>query len=127
MTSQEGQNQGIEIDLSVYRELFLEESQQHLGALREYLARLADDATDSTALREARRSAHTLKGMAYTMRYEDLGVLGKKLESQLESHSVLSPDQIKVLFMGCDELEMGLQRLSEESEDENLDGRSVGA
>lgn len=126
MTSQEGQNRGIEIDLSVYRELFLEESQQHLGALREYLARLADDATDSTALREARRSAHTLKGMAYTMHYEDLGVLGKKLESQLESRPMLSSDEIRALFIGCDEFAIGLKRLSEESEDENVDGGSAG-
>jgi two-component system chemotaxis sensor kinase CheA len=126
VTLQEGQDQGIEIDLSVYRELFLEESQQHLGALREYLARLADDAADSTALREARRSAHTLKGMAYTMHYEDLGVLGKMLENQLESHSVLSSDQIRALFIGCDEFETGLKRLGEESGDDNLDSGSAG-
>lgn len=125
--TQEGQNRGIEIDLSVYTELFLEESQQHLGALKEYLARLADDPTDSTAWREARRSAHTLKGMAYTMHYEDLGVLGKQLENQLESHAVLSSDQIRALFIGCDEFEMGLKRLGEESGDENLDSASAGA
>ena len=125
MTSQEDPNRGIEIDLSVYRELFLEESQQHLGALREHLARLADDATDRTALREARRSAHTLKGMAYTMHYEDLGVLGKALENQLESDSVLSRDQIKTLFLGCDQFEMGLKRLGGESGGEDLDGGSA--
>ena len=127
MTSHEGQNKDIEIDLSAYKELFLKESQQHLDALREYLARLIDDATDSTALREARRSAHTLKGMAYTMHYEELGVMGKALESQLESHSVLSFEQIDALHVGCDEFEIGLQRLREESEGDYLDRRSAGA
>ena len=115
MTSHEGQNKGMEIDLSAYTELFLKESQHHLGALRAYLARLIDDAMDSTALREAQRSAHTLKGMAYTMHYEELGVLGKGLEDQLESQTVLSPEQIDAVLVGCDAFEMGLQRLREES------------
>lgn len=118
MTSQSDENRDVEIDLSVYKELFLEESQQHLAALRENLARLEDDPIDNQALREARRAAHTLKGMAYTMHYEDLGALGRMLESQIESQSPPTTDRIKALMADCDEFEMGLARLSEGTGDD---------
>ncbi len=72
---------------------------------------------DSGALREAQRSAHTLKGMAYTMHYMELGDLGKRLEDQFESQSPLTPTQIQKLRAGCDEIEKRLRRLSEAAMD----------
>jgi chemotaxis protein histidine kinase CheA len=107
------EDSGVDIDLSVYKALFLEESWHHLHALRGNLARLGNDPMDSAALREAQRSAHTLKGMAYTMHYVELGDLGKRLENQFESQPPLTADQIQNLRTGCDEFEKRLRRLSE--------------
>jgi two-component system chemotaxis sensor kinase CheA len=105
------QNQGADIDLSAYRELFFEESAKYLSALRQNLTRLTDNPADAESVREARRAAHTLRGMASTMNYVDLAILGKRLESRFRSEELLTSDQIDSLLAGCDEFEVGLRRL----------------
>jgi two-component system chemotaxis sensor kinase CheA len=111
VTSTSEENQNTELDLSDYLELFLEEAEMFLATLRHSLIRLTENPEDDRSLREAHRAAHTLAGMASTMRYEDLAALAKTLERRLESELVPPPDQIKVLLAGCDEFERGLQQL----------------
>jgi two-component system chemotaxis sensor kinase CheA len=109
-------NQGTDIDLSAYRALFFEESAKYLSALRQNLNRLTDNPADAESVREARRAAHTLRGMASTMNYMDLAVLGKRLESRFCTEELLTSDQIDFLLAGCDEFEVGLGRLDSGSE-----------
>lgn len=104
-------NQGAEIDLTAYRALFFEESAKYLSALRKNLTRLTDNPADVESVREAHRAAHTLRGMASTMNYVDLAILGKRLESRFGSEELLTCDQINFLLAGCDEFEVGLGRL----------------
>lgn len=103
--------QSTEIDLTAYRALFVEESAKYLSALRKNLTRLTDNPADAESAREAHRAAHTLRGMASTMNYMDLAILGKRLESRFDSDELLTSDQINLLLAGCDEFEVGLGRL----------------
>ncbi len=112
--AQTSQDSSADISLSAYKGLFLEEAATFLTTLRESLARLVRDPDDGKALEEAHRAAHTLKGMASTMRYEGLAALAKRLESLFLSQSLLTRDQIDVLLAGCDEFEAGLERLKGE-------------
>ena len=111
MTSQAQGKQRATLDLSAYKELFLQEALASLSALRQNLTRLVDDPTDGNSWREAHRAAHTLKGMASTMRYEELTALAKQLESPFLSEAPLTPSQIKALLAGCDGFEIGLKKL----------------
>jgi two-component system chemotaxis sensor kinase CheA len=110
-------NQDADIDLSAYRALFFEESANYLSALRRNLTRLMENPADAESVREAHRAAHTLRGMASTMNFLDLAVLGKRLESRFRSEELLTSDQIDILLAGCDEFEVGLGRLNTESEE----------
>jgi chemotaxis protein histidine kinase CheA len=102
---------GAAIDLSAYKALFLDQAWLHLSNLRQNLARLQDDPADEEAQQEAHRAAHTLKGMAATMRYETLAALANNLEHPFVSGAPLALDQIGTLLAGCDEFERGLERL----------------
>jgi chemotaxis protein histidine kinase CheA len=100
-------------DMSAYQQLFLDEAQTFLGILRRGLDQLVEDPGDKEAQREARRAAHTLKGMAAMMHYEHLVSLSKSLEDQLQTEAPLFLDQIETLRAGCNELEIGVERLAE--------------
>jgi len=71
------------MELSVYRELFLEESHRRLAELETALAQLRGGEEDRGVWRAAHRAAHTLKGMAATMQYQDLATLAEEMEALL--------------------------------------------
>ncbi len=113
MTSHIEGNGLEDIDLSVYKELFLNQAVAYLAALRQNLARLKEDPDDKKAHSEAHRATHTLKGMSSTMRYETLAAIAKSLESPFLAESSLDIDQISLLLEGCDEFETSLKRLDD--------------
>ena len=118
MTPQTRKDQGSGLDLSAYKELYLEEARKCLATLRENLIQLRDDAFNETALFEAHRAAHTLKGMSATMHYETLTTLAKSLEEPLyrADRAKLPPpsDQIGVFLTTCDDFEAALERRDQE-------------
>ena len=112
MTIGNSKDKNLELDLSSYHQLFLEEAYSYLALLRRNLSKLRDAADDKRAQREARRAAHTLKGMAATMHYEELAALGKRMEKQLEEEGRLTPGQIEELLAGCRQYDNGLKQLA---------------
>jgi two-component system chemotaxis sensor kinase CheA len=118
MASQTKEEQGPDLDLSAYKALYLDQAQIFLVTLRQSLAQLRDEPGDQTALREAYRAAHTLKGMSVTMRYQALSARAHSLEELLyqssQAEQPLVPDQLTALLAGCDEFEADLKRLSAE-------------
>ncbi len=71
------------MDLSVYRQLFLEESHRRLAELETALTQLREGGGDQETWRTAHRAAHTLKGMAATMQYQELATLAEEMEALL--------------------------------------------
>jgi two-component system chemotaxis sensor kinase CheA len=114
MTSPAAEDPSADIGLSAYKGLFLEEAATFLAALRQGLTGLLRNPQDHATLKEAHRAAHTLKGMASTMRYEGLVALAKRLEQPFLSQEALSREQIEGLLAGCDAFEAGLARLEAE-------------
>ena len=110
MTSGKIADQDPGLDLSAYRELYLDEARKFLTIFRQSLTRLTDHPDDRTAWQEARRAAHTLKGMSSTMHYEALVALAKGLEAPFLSDSPLATDEINSLLAGCEEFEHGLEQ-----------------
>lgn len=106
------EDHNVDLDLSNYRQLFLDEAHSFLAILRRNLSQLLEVPDDRQAQREARRAAHTLKGMAATMRYEELAALGKRMEVQLQEDERLAPSQIEELFVDCSQYDNGLKQLA---------------
>ena len=67
-------------DKSAYRDLFVQEAHEHVQNLNQSLLKLEEDPGSKEHLDSAFRSAHTLKGMAATMGYEQIKELCKAIE-----------------------------------------------
>ncbi|HXE95048.1 MAG TPA: chemotaxis protein CheA [Dongiaceae bacterium] len=71
------------MDMSPYRDLFVSEARSHLSAFGELIVRLEDSPGDAAAIDELFRHAHSLKGMAATMNYEQVVEVAHLMENQL--------------------------------------------
>ncbi len=72
------------MEVNQYLEIFLEESKEHLQSLNEKLLVLEKDVNNINLINEIFRSAHTLKGMAATMGYENMATLTHEMENLLD-------------------------------------------
>jgi two-component system chemotaxis sensor kinase CheA len=67
-------------DKSAYRDLFVQEAHEHVQNMNQALLKLEEDPKNKEHLDSAFRSAHTLKGMAATMGYDQIKELCKAIE-----------------------------------------------
>lgn len=97
------------MDLNQYLEMFIEESKEHLQACSKHLLELEKNPDNLTIVGEIFRSAHTLKGMAATMGYEDLADLTHKMENILDAirngKIKVTAEILDVVFESVDHLE----------------------
>ena len=73
-----------EFDMSQYKELFIEEAQENLQALNQVLLQLEKEPSNVEPLNEIFRLAHTTKGMAATMGYDNIAHLAHSMEDLLD-------------------------------------------
>lgn len=71
------------MDMSLYRDLFVSEARDHLSAFNALIVRLEEFLGDKDAVDELFRHAHSLKGMASTMGYNQVAGLAHLMEDQL--------------------------------------------
>ncbi|WP_421384622.1 chemotaxis protein CheW [Bacillus salacetis] len=97
------------MEMNQYLEVFIEESKEHLQTCNVQLLELEKNPEDLSIVNEIFRSAHTLKGMAATMGYEDLANLTHQMENVLDairnSKIKVSSLILDVVFMAVDDLE----------------------
>ena len=95
--------------MNQYLEVFIEESKEHLQSCNEKLLELEKDPQNLIIVNEIFRSAHTLKGMAATMGYEDLANLTHQMENVLDAirnHKLtVFTELLDVVFDAVDYLE----------------------
>ncbi|MHA0855985.1 chemotaxis protein CheW [Paenibacillus sp. CMAA1364] len=72
------------MDMNQYLSMFIDESNEHLQSLNEKMLELESSPNDLSIVQVIFRSAHTLKGMAATMGYEDLASLTHQMENVLD-------------------------------------------
>lgn len=93
------------MDVSRYKALFLAEATEHIRGLEESLLALEREARDKAALEGAFRHAHSLKGMAGAMGYEDVQTLAHAMEDLLEPvrrGEGLASGAVEALLAGVD-------------------------
>ncbi|MFC4663362.1 chemotaxis protein CheA [Oceanobacillus aidingensis] len=97
------------MDTQQYLDIFLDESQEHLQSINDFILKLEEDPSNLEYVHEIFRSAHTLKGMAATMGYEDIASLTHKMENVLDlirnEELMTNTEIIDTLFMSIDDLE----------------------
>ncbi|EDL63965.1 chemotaxis protein CheA [Bacillus sp. SG-1] len=105
------------MDMNQYLEVFIEESKEHLQTCNEQLLELEKNPENLAIVNEIFRSAHTLKGMAATMGYEDLASLTHQMENVLDairnSKIQVSSLILDVVFMAVDDLEAMVMSIAE--------------
>jgi two-component system chemotaxis sensor kinase CheA len=112
------------MDMSPYRDLFVSEARSHLSAFSELIVHLEDSPGDSAAIAELFRHAHSLKGMAATMNFEQVVEVAHLMEDQLSrvrsGEFELLPALADLLLEGSDVLGRLVSRIesgSDEGED----------
>lgn len=104
-----------------YIDIFIEESQEHIESLNSNLLLLENDPENRQVIDEIFRSAHTLKGMAATMGFENMNKLAHKMEDVLQEvksgQLYISHEIMDVLFKSVDTLSEMLDLISQTGED----------
>lgn len=97
------------MEMNQYLDMFIEESKEHIQAINDNLLVLENDPENVDLINEIFRSAHTLKGMAATMGFEDMAALTHEMENVLDqarNHKlVINTDIMDVIFKCVDLLE----------------------
>ena len=105
----------MNMDMSQYLDVFLEESKEHLGSLNQKLLDLEKNPNNLSALNEIFRAAHTLKGMSSTMGYEDMADLTHHMENVLvdlkEGTLTANSAVVDVLFKCFDRIQLMVENI----------------
>ncbi|KKE79699.1 chemotaxis protein CheA [Oceanobacillus caeni] len=92
-----------------YLDMFLDESREHLQAVNDHILELEKQPDNIDLVNEIFRSAHTLKGMAATMGFEDIASLTHKMENVLDGirnyKLNVTTEVIDVIFVAIEYLE----------------------
>jgi two-component system, chemotaxis family, sensor kinase CheA len=112
------------MDTLQYKDIFISESLEHLDILNQMLLILEKNPADTKSLNEIFRSAHTLKGMAATMGFDQITELTHQMENVFERFRgtglPAESGAIDVLFKCLDMLAALVDEISA-SEPKNLD------
>ncbi|MCG0313609.1 MAG: chemotaxis protein CheA [Calditerricola sp.] len=105
------------MDMNQYLSLFLEEAREHLQAITDRLLDLEREPAELQHVHEIFRSAHTLKGMAATMGFEDMAHLTHEMENVLDrvrnGELAVTPALGDLLFRCLDALETMVANIEE--------------
>lgn len=105
------------MDVSQYMSMFLEESMDNLQTLNEALLDLEQEPNDIDKLNQIFRVAHTIKGMAATMGFNNIAELTHKMEDILsefrEGKLKVTREVVTVLFDCLDTLEKMVRNIEE--------------
>lgn len=93
-----------------YLDIFIDESTEHLDTLYEQMLELEKNPEEKSIIEEIFRAAHTLKGMAATMGYDDLANLTHKIENVFDA---IRYDKITVKTEMMDDLFHAVDHLNE--------------
>ncbi|MBM7571840.1 chemotaxis protein CheW [Aquibacillus albus] len=97
------------MEINDYIEVFIDESKEHIQSLNHHLLELENDSSNIDTVNEIFRSAHTLKGMAATMGFQDLANLTHQMENVLDAvrnkKVTINSDVLDIVLEAVDHLE----------------------
>ncbi len=116
------------MEMNQYLSIFIDESKEHLQHLNETLLMLENENENISLVNEVFRSAHTLKGMAATMGYENMATLTHEMENLLDlvrnQKRKVTTDLMDTIFKSVDLLEKMLELIINDGND-HLDASDI--
>jgi two-component system, chemotaxis family, sensor kinase CheA len=113
------------MDMNQYLSMFIDESREHLQSLNDQLLILEQSPDSIETIQVIFRSAHTLKGMAATMGFENMAHLTHEMENALDlmrnGKLTVTTEVMDVLFHCVDLLEAQLTAIIEQGSDQGID------
>lgn len=107
------------MDILKYKQMFIEESRQHLEEMSQSLIELEKFPEDKELINKLFRGAHSMKGMAASMSYDDIKTLSHKLEDLLGNFRTgdaqIGKDAIDCVLDGVDMLEEMIENIAADS------------
>ena len=98
------------MDMSKYKGMFISETKEHLQTMNQLIISLEKDPSNQENIEALFRAAHSVKGMAASMGYNDVSELSHKLEDMMDlfmkGELILNSDAVDILFEGLDALEV---------------------
>lgn len=117
------------MDMKQYIEVFVEEAQEHLNNLNQYLLKLEVSPENPEYIDEIFRSSHTLKGMAGTMGYEKISEITHEMENVLQGirngEIKINSKTVDILFECFDILENLVGSILQNGAEGNIDTSKV--
>ncbi len=108
------------MDMAKYRQVFIEESAEHLAEMSSALLELEKNLADGEAIDLVFRMAHSIKGMAASLDYEAVTQVSHGLEDRMqeirEAGRVADSEELGVLFRGLDCIESMVATIRETGE-----------
>jgi len=97
------------MDMAKYRQVFVEESTEHLAEMSSALLELEKNSADGEAIDLVFRMAHSIKGMAASLDYGSVTQVSHGLEDRMQeirqAGRVSDSEELGVLFRGLECLE----------------------
>ncbi|MBQ7195974.1 MAG: chemotaxis protein CheA [Synergistaceae bacterium] len=113
------------MDMSQYLGAFLDETDDNVQRLDDYLLALEKNMVDMDVINEIFRAAHTLKGMAGTMGFTNMMGLTHAMEDRLDAARKgtrpLTESDMNLLFKGLDTLQEMADAIRGGGNDANID------
>jgi two-component system chemotaxis sensor kinase CheA len=113
------------MDMNQYIDLFIDEAREHLQSISDSLLELERDPENLEVINTIFRSAHTIKGMAASMGFEQMAQLTHQMENGLDQVRAgamgLNEAAIDALFACADALEAQLQAIVEQGSEASVD------
>ncbi len=108
------------MDLAKYRQVFIEESTEHLAEMSSALLELEKDFADGEAIDLIFRMAHSIKGMAASLEFDSITQVSHALEDRMQeirqAGCVADFEELAVLFRGLERLESMVATIRETDE-----------
>lgn len=116
------------MDMSKYKGMFISETKEHLQSMNKLIISLEKAPQNSENIEALFREAHSVKGMAASMGYNDISELSHKMEDMMDLFRKgtveLDSYAVDLLFEGLDNLELMLKGL-ENDEPANIECSSL--
>lgn len=115
----------MDLDINQYLDIFVEEGREHLQNMNDVLLELEKNTDNKELVNELFRIAHTIKGMAGTMGFNNMANLTHEMEDVLQairnSEITVNTDVIDILFECFDALDLNVNYIAENGKETDND------
>ena len=112
------------IDLSAYKNLYLQTAREHIGVIRNGLLMIRLNPEDKASLEKVHISAHSIKGQSLAMGYEKTALYARLLEyifrDALDKKLELTPEKIACLKDSVTHIEESLASIEKNNKEIDL-------